>query len=146
MSDSKLEGGTSFQNHKKSLFAPYQVWFAMRILGITLYITLFLWFVHAFYIVVVLGYNNREANLYLWWLFINAMVIGRDFKHYKRDVPLLCELIGTMLVSKACSNCWQSVFNYAPPHGQNASLSKNSYWPSRHCAGCGCDMTKRASR
>ena len=61
-----------------------------------------------------------------------------------RDVPLFCEFFGSMLSSKGCPQCGQSVFDQMPASGFELETARHSFWPTRICYGCGGDTTKLA--
>lgn len=119
--------------------APYYVWMGMRILGLVGAVM---------FIGSIWGLLNGSLSV------TEAIVIGtagaliagdrRPTINDGLDVPLFCEIFGSMLSSKRYPQCGQSVFDQMPATGFELETARHSYWPTRICFGCGGDTTKLA--
>lgn len=119
--------------------APFPVWLAMRILGLIGGIILIWWVLSLFFF--ALGGTTRPSN----WVLIVGVLIGTSAKRknsWEIDLPDFWENLGSLLTSKFCPDCGQSIFDKMPSTGFELEAARHSFWPARICHGCGSDHLK----
>ncbi|WP_310088715.1 hypothetical protein [Sphingopyxis sp. BE122] len=86
--------------------------------------------------------NGIDNELPPAWIFLVGIVVAAGRWSPGTDTPPFCEWLGSLLSSKACPECGQSVFDKMPAQGFELESARHSFWPARICCGCGSDTTK----
>ncbi|MGB7370097.1 hypothetical protein [Erythrobacter sp.] len=113
-------------------YAPHTVWSAVRTATVFAYAS------------IPIGVGLVWLTQSAWPLlltFIGAILIWpTDRQALNALVP---ELLGSLLGSRYCPACGQSIFDRAPASGYMADHARGTWWPHRHCANCGHDLKVR---
>lgn len=116
-------------------YAPYPVWSKTRAIGAS---------AGALYLLAPLLFfvTGSVAWFFLW---LPALVIAPPVFGMLENgfTAFTAELVGSMLGSRFCPDCGQSIFDDSPPSGYFADTDRLRWWPNRDCANCGHDLRRR---
>ncbi|MBY6216758.1 hypothetical protein [Qipengyuania aquimaris] len=129
--------------------APYPVWAATRVVTALAQAYALLWVIVAM-VALVDAINGVEPQILPIWSFVVACVIGASggasgLSPRSYDLPYFGETIARKMASKHCPSCGQSIFNSSPESGYTTENEQRSWWPSRICANCGHDLSRKTA-
>lgn len=132
-----LDGGEHEVDNRLRYFAPYNVWWKVRIVGL----------VGAACYLLPVPLLLLTGSAWPLILFLPALVIAPPLPGMIDNgfTALTPALIGYALGSRYCPSCAQSIFDDAPASGYLSDLDRRRWWPRRHCANCGHDLKQRTA-
>ena len=133
---------------RRGRLAPYPVWLVMTsvVRGAQLgFVACCAWYLAALFDAMSKPHTISTPP---GWLWLTTIVLGTTSRAvgWPWKLSPVGDAIANCFASHRCPTCGQDIYDHTPPHGYASDADRQSFLPSRTCANCGHDLTKRSAK